>query len=62
MVFLIDLPRIADGSKRDGDQLTPFGEDLSYFLAAQGLDEALIESLRNYDFSETSRYGFVHTM
>lgn len=62
MVFLIDLPRIEDAVKRSVNVLTPFGEDLSYFLTAQGVDEKMIQSLRNYDFSETLRYGFVHTI
>lgn len=62
MVFLIDLPRIEDSEKRRIHILTPFGEDLSYFLTAQGVDDKMIQSLRNYDFAETSRYGFVHTI
>ena len=62
MVFLIDLPRIEDGNKRAANQLTGFGEDLCYFLRAQGLDESLVASLRGFDFSETKRMGFVHTM
>lgn len=62
MVFLIDLPRIQDAEKRETNVLTPFGEDLSYFLTAQGVDDKMIQSLRNYDFAETSRYAFVHTI
>ncbi|KAK0748634.1 hypothetical protein B0T21DRAFT_278159 [Apiosordaria backusii] len=65
MVFMIDLPKFSNTEERDavqGSGLTSFGEDLLYFLMAQGLDPMLINSLRNYDFSETSRYGFVHTM
>ena len=62
MVFLIDLPRIEESSKREENQLTSFGEELCYFLKCQGLDEALVTSLRNYDFSETKRFVFVHTM
>ena len=62
MVFLIDLPRIEDAEKRATNKLTAFGESLSYFLVAQGLDNKLIESLTNYDFLETTRYAFVHTM
>lgn len=62
MVFIIDLPKFQSAEERDAQKLTPFGEELSYFLLAQGLDEKLVGSLRNYDFSETSRYGFVHTM
>lgn len=62
MAFLIDLPRIEDTTMRKANILTPFGDDLSYFLCAQGVDEKMISSLLNYDFSETSRYGFVHTI
>lgn len=62
MVFLIDLPRIDDAAKRSTNVLTPFGEDLSYFLTAQGVDDKMIRSLRNYDFSATTRYGFIHTI
>ncbi len=62
MVFLIDLPRLPDEGERERRALTPFAEDLSYFLRAQGLDEDMVRSLRNYDFSKTSSYGFVHTM
>lgn len=62
MVFLIDLPRIEDPAQRAANVLTPFGDELQFFLKAQGIDEKMVASLRNYDFSETSRYGFVHTM
>ncbi|KAK4137315.1 phospholipase D/nuclease [Trichocladium antarcticum] len=62
MVFLIDLPKLQTAEQRDAQQMPPFGEELSYFLRAQGLDEKLVSSLRNYDFSETSRYNFVHTI
>ncbi len=62
MVFIIDLPKFDDPHRRASSKLTAFGEDLSYFLTAQGMDEKLVNSLGNYDFSETSRYGFVHTM
>jgi hypothetical protein len=62
MVFMIDLPRIDDSCLRATNKLTPFGEDLCYFLTAQGLDGELVGSLTNYDFAETARYGFIHTM
>ncbi|KAJ9150887.1 Ubiquitin interaction domain-containing protein [Pleurostoma richardsiae] len=62
MVFLIDLPRIDDPEERLNNELPLFGKELSHFLSAQGMDHKLVESLRNYDFSETSRYGFVHTI
>lgn len=61
MVFIIDLPKL-DPSVQGQGTLTTFGQDLSYFLSAQGLDDRLVESLKNYDFSETERYGFVHSM
>ncbi|KAL2257244.1 hypothetical protein VTK26DRAFT_448 [Humicola hyalothermophila] len=62
MVFIIDLPRLETAEQRAAQEMTPFADDLFYFLRAQGLDENLVASLRNYDFSETSRYGFVHTI
>lgn len=62
MVFIIDLPKFQSAEQRDAQALTPFAEELFYFLRAQGLDEKLLASLRNYDFSATSRYQFVHTM
>lgn len=62
MVFLIDLPRVEDPENRSTNTVTSFGEELSYFLRAQGVDEKMINSLQNYDFSETSRYGFIHTI
>ena len=58
----IDLPRLESAEQRDAQTLTPFAEELLYFLQMQTLDEKLIRSLRNYDFSETSRYAFVHSM
>ncbi|EOO02856.1 putative tyrosyl-dna phosphodiesterase domain-containing protein [Phaeoacremonium minimum UCRPA7] len=57
MAFIIDLPRIEDEVERVANELTAFGNELCYFLKAQGLEEQMIRSLRNYDFSETARYG-----
>ncbi|KAI1102584.1 phospholipase D/nuclease [Jackrogersella minutella] len=62
MVFLIDLPRIDDVNLQSSSELGPFGDELCYFLKAQGLQESLISSLSNYDFSEANRYRFVHTI
>ena len=62
MVFIIDLPRLSEGENDNREELTPFAEDLLYFLTAQGRDDKLVSGLRKYDFSETSRYAFVHTM
>lgn len=63
MVFLIDLPLIQDAAKQAANEdLSPFGEELCYFLQAQGVSANMIASLRKYDFSETARLGFVHTI
>ncbi|KAF9869206.1 ubiquitin interaction domain-containing protein [Colletotrichum karsti] len=58
MVFLIDLPRLDDAEKIAGTTETLFGNELRRFLQALGLDEKLVKSLDNYDFSETNRYGY----
>ena len=62
MVFIIDLPKIEDAAKREANNIGAFGEDLCCFLSAQGLDASLVKSLEAYDFSETQRYAFVHSM
>lgn len=59
MVFLIDLPKLGAGKQFES---TSFSDSLDEFLRAQGLEENLVDSLRNYDFSETAPYAFVHTM
>ncbi|KAL2124163.1 hypothetical protein VTJ04DRAFT_528 [Mycothermus thermophilus] len=59
MVFLIDLPKLQPDAEQ---KMTPFADELLYFLGEQGLDDKLIASLRHYDFSETARYQFVHTI
>ncbi|KAI2776448.1 phospholipase D/nuclease [Daldinia loculata] len=62
MVFLIDLPRLGDPGSQSSSTLGSFGAELCYFLRAQGLEESLVGSLKNYDFSEADRYRFVHTI
>ncbi|OLN81670.1 Tyrosyl-DNA phosphodiesterase 1 [Colletotrichum chlorophyti] len=62
MVFLIDLPRLESSQRVTPMSRTLFGTELRRFLRALGLEEKLVQSLDNYDFSETSRYGFIHTM
>ncbi|KAJ5932975.1 hypothetical protein N7516_007464 [Penicillium verrucosum] len=57
-VFLIDLPKLevpAPGK-------TPFYEELVYFLQASDLHRNIIKKLDEFDFSETKRYAFVHTV
>ncbi|KAH0426867.1 tyrosyl-dna phosphodiesterase domain-containing protein [Colletotrichum camelliae] len=62
MVFLIDLPRLEKTQQTAASTETLFGKELRRFLTALGIGEKLVRSLDNYDFSETSRYGFVHTI
>ncbi|KAK4242628.1 hypothetical protein C8A03DRAFT_11236 [Achaetomium macrosporum] len=62
MVFIIDIPKFTTAEEREAQRLTPFAEELLCFLRAQQLDEKLVNSLLNYDFAETSRYHFVHTI
>lgn len=58
--FVIDLPRLP--VEVDAEELTDFGEDLTRFLHAQGLEKRVVDSLKKFDFSETRRYAFVHSM
>lgn len=62
MVFLIDLPRHKNGHITAFDDLTHFGQQLTYFLEAKGLPEQVVKSLRNFDFSCTNELDFVHSM
>lgn len=62
MVFIIDLPHLSAQAAREDSARTPFLDDLSYFLTAQAVDQALVQSLGNYDFSATAHYAFVHTL
>lgn len=57
-VFLIDLPKleVPDSGK------TPFYKELVYFLQATELHRNIIKKLDDFDFSETKRYAFVHTV
>lgn len=59
MVFLIDLPRLAEPNDH---RPTPFSTGLGRFLQAMGIEQSLVSSLANYDFSQTSDIGFVYTM
>ncbi|KAL0473686.1 tyrosyl-DNA phosphodiesterase [Neurospora intermedia] len=60
ILFIIDLPLLDDPDVTR--ELTPFGEELLYFLKAKQLDDGLIRSLKKYDWTETRRYGFVHSI
>ncbi|PCG90549.1 Tyrosyl-DNA phosphodiesterase [Penicillium occitanis (nom. inval.)] len=60
-VFLIDLPKKSTHDAADAPK-TAFHEELAYFLKASTLHENIIAKLSSFDFSETSRYAFVHTV
>ncbi|TGO75353.1 hypothetical protein BELL_0218g00050 [Botrytis elliptica] len=62
VVFLIDLPRLPNGERASDDQLTPFAQDLLYYLHAMTLAPRTIESLRRFDFSNTKHLAFVHSI
>ncbi|KAK8030657.1 ubiquitin interaction domain-containing protein [Apiospora arundinis] len=62
VVFIIDLPKVQTPEAAAANKLTTFGEELCYFLTAQGLDKGLVTSLMKYDFTETDRYAFIHTI
>ncbi|TGO13984.1 hypothetical protein BTUL_0060g00410 [Botrytis tulipae] len=62
VVFLIDLPRLPNGERASDDQLTPFAQDLLYYLHAMTLAPRTIESLRRFDFSKTKDLAFVHSI
>ncbi|KAL9003989.1 MAG: hypothetical protein Q9188_003174 [Gyalolechia gomerana] len=62
MAFLIDLPRLPADQVVHEHKMTHFGKDLIYFLEAMGLEETIISSIQNFDFSATRRLAFVHTI
>ena len=59
VVFVIDLPRLPDGA--DTPNMTKFGQELIRFCKALGLEESLVQSLFQFDFSATKDFAFVHT-
>ncbi|KAK7429516.1 hypothetical protein QQZ08_003895 [Neonectria magnoliae] len=59
MVFLVDLPRLANSAD---SQPTTFSIELGRFLKATGVDESMVSSLSNYDFSRTRHFRFVYTI
>ncbi|CAG8087498.1 unnamed protein product [Penicillium olsonii] len=65
-VFLIDLPKIDLTSSETGNKNqthnTQFYEELVYFLEACTLNPKIIERLEGFDFTETKRYAFVHSI
>ncbi len=61
-VFLIDLPRRADGIVGDKNDLTIFGKELMRFLEAQKVGQNIIDGVLKFDFSGTKHIAFVHSM
>ena len=66
-IFLIDLPRLPSSQRPGNEQsdesrLLPFAQELIAFCRAQGLDESIIKSLQNFDFSATEKYAFIHSI
>lgn len=58
-VFIIDLPRLGGGTKT---KLTPFAEELLYFLDKQGVDHDVREGVLSFDFAATANMAFIHSV
>ncbi|SMR47142.1 unnamed protein product [Zymoseptoria tritici ST99CH_3D1] len=61
-VFMVDLPRLADGKISEAGDLPAFGQELIYFLEQQGLDDDVRTGVLKFDFSATKDMAFVHTV
>ncbi|KAF2126897.1 tyrosyl-DNA phosphodiesterase domain-containing protein [Dothidotthia symphoricarpi CBS 119687] len=61
-VFLIDLPRAAHGEVGKREELTPFGQELIYFLEQQKTKKNVIDGVLKFDFSQTGHIAFVHSI
>ncbi|KAH7402940.1 tyrosyl-DNA phosphodiesterase-domain-containing protein [Pyrenochaeta sp. MPI-SDFR-AT-0127] len=61
-VFLIDLPRAADGRVTSKDKLTRFGQELVYFLEQQKVGQNVIDGVLKFDFAQTSDIAFIHSI
>ena len=62
MVFLIDLPRRADGKCGSKEDLTFFGQELLYFLEQLDLWDKARDGILNFDFSQTKNMAFIHSI
>ena len=62
MVFFIDLPRLPEGRRTTVEEMTFFGTELIYFLEAMGLEQSIIGSVYNFDFTSTKNLAFVHNI
>jgi Tyrosyl-DNA phosphodiesterase len=61
-VFIIDLPRLQGNQKTIPEEITPFGRELLHFLRTMEMEEAVVDSILNFDFSRTSHLAFIHSM
>ncbi|KAL6702435.1 hypothetical protein ACN47E_001864 [Coniothyrium glycines] len=61
-VFLIDLPRRADGRAGSVDSLSKFGRELVHFLERQKIPQNVIDGVLKFDFSHTGHIAFVHSI
>lgn len=65
MVFLIDLPGpldMADSELQLLEKMPTFARSLHYFLQRMDVPTSLLDALRRYDFTNTKRLAFVHTV
>lgn len=62
MVFLIDVPRLPKGQRATAEDMTFFATELIYFLEAMGLEQTIIDSMYNFDFTKTKDLAFVHNI
>lgn len=62
MVFIIDLPRLPEARSTPAENMTSFGRELVYFLEAMELEDSIVQSLHNFDFSQTEDLAFVHSI
>jgi len=62
MVFLIDLPRRADGKAGSKENLTFFGRELLFFLEQLDLWDKARDGILNFDFSQTENMAFIHSV
>ena len=62
MVFIIDLPRLEGHRTAIAEDMTFFGKELIHFLQAMGLQQDIVRSVYNFDFTATKGYAFVHTI
>ena len=61
-VFLVDLPRLSVEQRAEARNPTKFQKELVYFLSAMGLEQSIVDSVSDFDFSATESLAFVHTI